>query len=262
MALRISELQTSFQVARRAFNTGLKRLAEIRSDQANLAARRIWYRFAALAMRGQFGPDELSSGMRFFLDYVTEMPFRSGYSDAIDALRRDPLRPFALSAATVGGGFRFDPAWEHKVETGETAYATFRRSANMIAGGDEPYKLANGDKILSGITDLRVRRGDVPSEAVVGALAQEFLHVSVDIEDTAPYLQEDLTAMVIGHGPRGSALLPAFVIVSKAALSYMSINGCCPMGNRTTIRLNLARMLDDIDRIDVFLVGREEIRAC
>lgn len=250
----------------RAIETGLGRLREM--DRANgiLAARRMWYRFAALAMRV---PMEFIVPRRaFFPDFdpVANALAEWGYGGSIEALRQDVTRPFVLSATDRDGSFRFDPVADRTTTSDPDPYAAFRKSADRLGDGREGFDLASGDRVLSAITDLNVRRGETPSERGWGALAQEFVHVSVVAgEVAARRAVENLSAIAIGHGKRGSILLPAYAIVSRGASfgrqAAASIPERFPFNGRTTIRLNFAGMLDDVDRVDVFLVGGDEPRG-
>lgn len=258
----------NIEVTRSAIYSGIDRFHQFNENILELALRRVWYRFAALAMRLPTTIWERGGLLHFIMSPLVYDPSIRKSNSVFEEFHANLSCPFVVSAAVRNGGFRFDPLpKEAKIASSQDdAQAAFRSSTDQLANGGKRFDLAPGNKVLAALTNLEVRRGETPSERVVSALPQEFVHVSfVPGENASKHANEDLTAIAIGRGRLSSALLPVYATVSMGVhLDYQNkihFYERPPHSYRSTIRLNFAGMLNEVESVDVFLVGKEPIHV-
>ena len=236
-----------------AIEAGKMRLNKMNEQNAALATRRIWYRFASLAIRAPHFLGDPHFPATSVLKAAGEILVEHGYPNIIDVMKQTPSCPILLSASIKVGVFRFDPLPTNEARSADDPEAVFRTSTEKLSHDGEGYSLESGNRVLQTAINLKVRRGSAPSEPASGALSQEFVHISFGLDGIGEKMaEEDLSAIVIGHSTNSSVLLPAYAIVSKASSVPNTPQNTC----RATVRLNFAGNLHTQDRIDVFLVGR------
>jgi hypothetical protein len=199
----------------------------------------------------------------FGLGDLLEAMGRAGYPVA--SFGNDAYSPLLVSASLGNGEFRvpFTVAGENSFgeRRGWLDAALSGLSVQLSTDVTVPdfIELGHGNNVIAAVRAIPVRHGSSPSSISKGPLAQEFIHIGLtpmggELDGITP---DKLTAIVVGHQSEGLSLLPAFASVSmalpiKAGLS--PDDNVWPSSTRCTIRLNMAGMLDSIDKLDVFLV--------
>jgi hypothetical protein len=121
------------------------------------------------------------------------------------------------------------------------------------------FKLGEEHEIVCAISGLKLNPGPAPSIGSLGALRQDFAHVSFGLGNEVLEKQDptQMAVVAIGHqeGNRegAAALLPVFSSVSKA----IGINGSShdtSRFSRVTLRINLGNTARSVESMDVFLI--------
>ncbi|MGO7036180.1 hypothetical protein ACCT19_35920 [Rhizobium ruizarguesonis] len=240
--------------------TGVRRLKEMTEPQRTIALRRTWYRFAGTALR--VSPSVWRRAVEFFgLEPLVELLDQTDYS----ASQFSEARVVPIVSTYLGSGeYRMPPMifGEDASRDWNLAFKWALEKTSELSPGDgflEPVVLAPGNEVIGGQLGITVRKGASASSKPMGSYKQEFFHVSLPL----PVMRSNvspasLTAVVVGHGPDGSSILPAFASVSTAmAWPFDRYSNEASHGGRCTVRISLPEMRMDIQTVDVFLIKGE-----
>lgn len=239
---------------------GVGRLNSLPRAGREVAMRRLWYRLAGTGLR--VSPSLFDEVVRYFgLEPLVAMLEQSGYPAA--ALGTAGKRPVVVSAYISEGVFRTPTVGGLNDGFGDWGgpFDELLSLASFDAADapeSEPIRLAAGNSVIAAIRRMPIHRGVSPSSGGWGPLAQDFIHIGLPVPDLARALRADrITAVVIGHGRGGTAVLPAFAQVSTALpIPYSRLDTPWWSPQRCTVRINLAGLVAEM--IDVFLVQGDE----
>lgn len=237
---------------------GLDRLRDLQGAARGAALRRLWYRLAGTAVR--ISPELFEAAANFFdLEPLIGLLDAEGFPARL--LGQESDRVTAISAYLADGNYRVPVS-----VAADNLYADWTGLLNadlarstMGALPDDataPIELGRGNDVMAAIRSIPLRKGVSPSSIGAGPLIEDFFHLSMPFPSAAGSTNvEQLTAIVVGRGPEGPTLLPAFASVSRALPDWLRADGPDEVnGRRITIRFNLAGMVSDETEIDVFLV--------
>lgn len=242
---------------RELINEGVRRLGELSESGRSIAMRRLWYRLASTAVRM---PPVLFEAAADFFDLHRLLGLLDEAGFPVDSLGRETIQPILIS------GYLGDDRFRTPLTTGAEdgfgdwggalaeSLASFSVDPFSIVAN--PVTLAPGNQVVAAIRSVSLRSGVAPSVGSPRLLKQDFLHISLPIpRDLRELDAEQLTAIVIGHGDDGPALLPTFAVASvQKNLKHLVIAGGSLAAERCTIRLNLAGQIEGLEKIDVYLV--------
>lgn len=237
--------------------SGVLRTLRMDGPGRDVALRRLWYRLAGSTQR--VSPNILLAAVEHFgLEPIVHLLDEAGYP----ASRLVEAQEITIVSAYLGEGeFRMPLLVERQDEFQDWTSALEKSLAGMArpTGFDrfaDPITLAPGNEVIGGVRSIPVSKGSSSSSRSVGPLAQEFVHLSLNVPSALGTLKAtNLTAVVVGQSAENSLLLPAFASVSTA-LPWPYGHGFhdSSIATRCTIRINLPELGGDLTKLDVFLL--------
>ncbi|MBY3187917.1 hypothetical protein [Rhizobium laguerreae] len=243
--------------AKELIATGVRRLEDMTEPQRSIALRRLWCRFAGSAVR--VSPTVWQRAVDFFgLGPLVELLEMSGFS-ASQFVEGHGIR---IVSDFLGSGMYRMPKVIFDADAGldwEEALKSALEGTSDLSSVDrflDPIVLAPGNEVIGGLLDIPVTKGASASSPHLGSSKQEFFYISLPLPKKRPPIDSaSLTAVVVGHEPEGSSILPAFASVSTA-MGWPFDRGTDEAfdGGRCTIRISVPGMQSNIRTVDVFLI--------